>query len=145
MIPLLLMILAAGLIAAVAGLIAARRARRKGETLPPPRAARPDGCCGQHEVCEKELLIAAATATATEADYFADEELDAYRGRESHAYSPDEEDAFREVLYTMRPDEVPAWVRALQVRGIALPDALKDEVLMLIDEAAQHAARPAGV
>ena len=145
MIPLLLMILAAGLIAAVAGLIAARRARRKGETLPPPRAARPDGCCGQHEVCEKELLIAAATATATEADYFADEELDAYRGRESHAYSPDEEDAFREVLYTMRPDEVPAWVRALQVRGIALPDALKDEVLMLIDEAVQHAARPAGV
>lgn len=141
MIPLLLMILAAGLIAAVAGLIAARRARRKGETLPPPRAARPDGCCGQHEVCEKELLIAAAT----EADYFADEELDAYRGRESHAYSPDEEEAFREVLYTMRPDEVPAWVRALQVRGIALPDALKDEVLMLIDEAAQHAARPAGV
>ena len=141
MIPLLLMILAAGLIAAIAGLIAARRARRKGETLPPPRAARPDGCCGQHEVCEKELLIAAATAT----DYFADEELDAYRGRESHAYSPDEEEAFREVLYTMRPDEVPAWVRALQVRGIALPDALKDEVLMLIDEAAQHAARPAGV
>ena len=126
MIPLLLMILAAGLIAAIAGLIAARRARRKGETLPPPRAARPDGCCGQHEGCEKELLIAAATAT--EADYFADEE-----------------EAFREVLYTMRPDEVPAWVRALQVRGIALPDALKDEVLMLIDEAAQHAARPAGV
>ena len=104
MIPLLLMILAAGLIAAVAGLIAARRARRKGETLPPPRAARPDGCCGQHEVCEKELLIAAATAT--EADYFADEELDPYRGRESHAYSPDEEEAFREVLYTMRPDEI---------------------------------------
>ena len=143
MIPLLLMILAAGLIAAIAGLIAARRARRKGETLPPPRAARPDGCCGQHEVCEKELLIAAATAT--EADYFADEELDAYRGRESHAYSPDEEEAFREVLYTMRPDEVPAWVRALQVRGIALPGALTHAALILRDRAAQPAARPAGV
>ena len=121
-----------------------RKQLERGEIDTMPEVKEVDSeCCGQHEVCEKELLIAAATAT--EADYFADEELDAYRGRESHAYSPDEEEAFREVLYTMRPDEVPAWVRALQVRGIALPDALKDEVLMLIDEAAQHAARPAGV
>ena len=103
---------------------------------PSPASSPPAGPAARAKPCRRPR---------TEADYFADEELDAYRGRESHAYSPDEEEAFREVLYTMRPDEVPAWVRALQVRGIALPDALKDEVLMLIDEAAQHAARPAGV
>ena len=119
--------------------------RRTPDNTPDDAEAAPaveeEGCCGMHITCEKDSLA----TLSTEIIYYDDEELDAYRGRESHAYSPDEEEAFREVLYTMRPDEVPAWVRALQVRGIALPDALKDEVLMLIDEAAQHAARPAGV
>ena len=132
MIPLLLMILAAGLIAAVAGLIAARRARRKGETLPPPRAARPDGCCGQHEVCEKELLIAAATAT--EADYFADEELDAYRGIAPDGYSDSQIEEFRDVLLTLLPEDIAGWARSLRLRGIEMPACVKEELLLLVSE-----------
>ena len=131
MIPLLLMILAAGLIAAIAGRIAARRARRKGETLPPPRAARPDGCCGQHEVCEKESLLAAVSKGI---EYYDDEELDAYIGTAPERYTPEEEEQFRDILYTMRDEEVAGWVRSLQLRGIALPNALKDEVYLIIGE-----------
>ena len=34
----------------------------------------------------------------------------------------------------MRDEEVAGWVRSLQLRGIALPNALKDEVYLIIGE-----------
>ena len=63
-----------------------------------------------------------------------DEELDRFRGKDSSAYSETETDEFRDVLYTMRDDEVAGWVRSLQLRGVPLPDALKDEVFLIIGE-----------
>lgn len=88
-------------------------------------------CCGQHEVCEKESLLA---AVSKEIEYYEDEELDRFRGRAGDAYLPDEIDEFREVLYTMREDEVAGWVRSLQLRQVELPDDLKDEVCMIVGE-----------
>ena len=88
-------------------------------------------CCGQHEVCEKESLLAAVSKNI---EYYEDEELDRFRGREGDAYSLDEIEEFREVLYTMREDEVAGWVRSLQLREVELPDALKDEVCMIVGE-----------
>ena len=88
-------------------------------------------CCGQHEVCEKESLLA---AVSREIEYYEDEELDRFRGRAGDAYLPDEIDEFREVLYTMREDEVAGWVRSLQLRQVELPDDLKDEVCMIVGE-----------
>ena len=41
---------------------------------------------------------------------------------------------FEEVLTTMREDEVAAWVRSLQLRGVNLPDELKDQVLLIVGE-----------
>ena len=88
-------------------------------------------CCGQHEICEKESLLA---AVSKEIEYYEDEELDRFRGREGDAYLPDEIDEFREVLYTMREDEVAGWVRSLQLRQVELPDDLKDEVCLIVGE-----------
>lgn len=88
-------------------------------------------CCGQHEVCEKESLLA---AVSKEIEYYEDEELDRFRGRAGDAYLPDEIEEFREVLYTMREDEVAGWVRSLQLRDVVLPDDLKDEVCMIVGE-----------
>jgi len=88
-------------------------------------------CCGQHEICEKESLLA---ALSKQIEYYNDEELDRFRGRASDAFSPDETDEFREILYTMRDDEVAGWVRSLQLRGIELPDGVKDEVVMIVNE-----------
>ena len=34
----------------------------------------------------------------------------------------------------MRSDEVAGWVRSLQLRGIELPDGIKDEVLLIVGE-----------
>ena len=89
-------------------------------------------CCGLHEVCEKDALRAAA---AKETDYYEDEELDRFRGRTT--FSEEEVEEFREVLYTMRPDEVASWVRSLEVRQVPLPNELKDEVLLIVGEQTQ--------
>lgn len=83
-------------------------------------------CCGLHEVCEKESLRA-----NQDIDYYEDEELDRFRGMTT--YSAEEVEEFREVLYTMRTDEVAGWLRSLELRQVNLPDELKDEAFLLID------------
>lgn len=88
-------------------------------------------CCGQHEVCEKESLLAAVSKNI---EYYDDEELDHYIGSASDTYSPDQIEQFREVFYTMRDTDVAGWVRSLQLRGISLPDELKDEVFLVVGE-----------
>lgn len=89
-------------------------------------------CCGQHEVCEKESLLAAISRDII---YYNDEELDRFRGRTT--YSEEETEEFRGVLYTMRSDEVAGWVRSLQLRQINIPDEIKDEVFLIVGERRQ--------
>lgn len=92
-------------------------------------------CCGMHEVCEKESLLA---AVSKDIEYYNDEELDSFRGREGGNYTPEEITEFGEVLYTLRSEEVAGWVRSLQLRGIDLPDPLKDEVILIVGERRQN-------
>lgn len=72
-------------------------------------------------------------AAAEPIDYFDDEELDRFQGRTADAYTEAEEEEFREVLYTTLPREVGDWLRSLQLRGIELPESLRDEALLLAD------------
>ena len=88
-----------------------------------------DECCGEHEVCEKGKI---KRALRTDIEYFDDEELDRYRGTAADEYSDEAVEEFREVLYTMYPTEVDDWLKSLELREVNLPDALKDEVFMLM-------------
>ena len=72
-------------------------------------------------------------AATCDIEYFDDEELDRFQGREGNAYSDEEAEEFREVLLTMRESEVKDWSRSLTLRGIQVPDQVKDELLMLLD------------
>ena len=105
--------------------------KRRGKPAPEIQRGRPDGCCGQHAVCEKEELMKALSEPV---EYFDDEHLDDFRGRTADSYCPQEEDVFREVLYTMPESEVADWLRSLQLRHIELPNGLKDEAMMLRGE-----------
>lgn len=122
-------------VAAVAGVIRNRRLRRQvesGELEAMPEVVEVDSeCCGQHEVCEKESLLA---AVSRKIEYYDDEELDKYAGVAPDSYTPQQEDEFRDIFYTMQDEDVPGWVRSLQLRGIALPDNLKDEVFLVVGE-----------
>lgn len=87
-------------------------------------------CTGSSAKCEQECMMEAATRPI---EYFDDEELDRYRGREADSYSENEAEDFAEVLHTMRQTEVAEWCRSLNLRGVNLPNQLKDEVIMLIE------------
>lgn len=84
---------------------------------------RPEDCCGLHAVCEREVKKA-----DPHIDYFEDEELDIYAGTPADAYDDDTIDEFREVLYTMRPEEVSDWLISLEKRGLELPAVLRQEL-----------------
>ncbi len=122
-------------VAAIAGLVRGCKLQReplREESTPPTNVITPDAtCCGQHEVCEKESLLAAISKGIV---YYDDEELDQYIGISPEAYTPEQEEVFRAVLYTMLESDVAGWVRSLQLRGIALPDSLKEEVFLIIGE-----------
>ena len=132
------MIFFIGLIALFAGWLKNREQEKRianGEEVELPQKNPYDmECCGQHETCEKESLLA---AISKQVEYYNDEELDRFRGRESDEYSEEEVEEFRDILYTMREDEVAGWVRSLQLRYVNLPDDIKDEVFMIIGERRQ--------
>ncbi len=76
-----------------------------------------------------ECMMEAATQAI---EYYEDEELDDFRGRTSDSYTEQEVERFAEVLYTLRPEEVKGWSRSLTLRGINIPDSLKDELLLMM-------------
>lgn len=108
-----------------------QRAIKLGIPQEPDGPEIPDECCGQHQVCERDSLLA---AVSRDIEYYDDEELDKWRGTPSDQYNDEQCALFREVLYTMQSHEVAGWVRSLQLRGIELPDDVKDEVLLIVGE-----------
>jgi len=90
-----------------------------------------EGCCGQHAVCEKESLINSFTS---EIAYFDDEELDRYSGKASDLYSETEAEEFREIFYSIYDEEKPAWIRSLQLRGVSVPDQIKAEIILFVND-----------
>lgn len=116
-----------GIIAGVASWLHYRKAPKEEPIVNPADME----CCGQHEVCEKESLLA---AISKQIEYYDDEELDRYKGRGENEYTEEETEEFRNVLYTMRSEEVAGWVRSLQLRQVNLPNDVKDEVFLIVGE-----------
>lgn len=128
-------LIALGIAAALLGYVRNRKFERmleRGEIAEIPEAGEiPEVCCGKHEVCERDSLLAAASRKI---EYYEDEDLDRYRGISGDAYGDDAVSEFQEVLYTLQDTEVAGWLRSLQLRGIELPDSLKDEAFLIVGE-----------
>ena len=124
---LIISLIALAVVAAIAGTVRNRRLQKKidnGELDAMPEVQEVDAeCCGQHEA-----------AVSKKIEYYDDEELDKYIGTAPDEYTPEQEDEFRDVFYTMQSEDVAGWVRSLQLRGIALPDNIKDEVFLIVGE-----------
>ncbi len=132
MLYLILSLCVLGLFAALLGLVGSR----KGEETPLREGASCNTCNGSNSRCEQVCMMEASLKAP---EYFDDEELDRYKGRASDSYTSEEVDEFADVLYTMRPEEVAAWNRSLHLRGVSIPDALKDEVIAMIEETKKDA------
>lgn len=127
MVYLLLGLIALGIVAAIIGLLSHNK---DGSPDVVNKSASCASCNGYDPRCEQECMMEAATKPI---EYFDDEELDGFKDRPSDKYSDDEVEMFREVLYTMRPDEVKEWCRSLTLRNVSLPDQMKDEVFMMME------------
>ena len=130
MLIVLYMIIALALLGLIAGIVSWWNYRHAPKEEPLVNPADME-CCGQHEVCEKESLLA---AISKQIEYYEDEELDRFKGRGGDDYTEEEAEEFRNVLYTMRSEEVAGWVRSLQLRQVNLPDDVKDEVFLIVGE-----------
>lgn len=130
MLYLVIAILALGVITAIIGYFS----NRHEEEAPIVEGVSCNTCNGENTKCEQECMMEAATK---DIEYYDDEELDQFKGRNSDSYSDEEVELFSEVLYTMQPQEVAGWNRSLILRGINLPDPLKDEVIAFLDPSKQ--------
>ena len=87
-------------------------------------------CCGAHEVCEfDESLL-----NNEEIIYFEDEELDKFRNLREDQFTAVQIDELREVLYTLRTNEINKWLVSLSRRHIHLPVVLQQEARQLLVE-----------
>ena len=136
---LIISLIVLALVAATAGIIRNRKLQKKidrGELDAMPEVQEVDAeCCGQHEICERDSLLA---AVSKQIEYYDDEELDRFKGRPSDGYSEEEIEEFRDILYSMQEVDVAGWSRSLQLRGIELPDELKDELFLIVGERRFH-------
>lgn len=125
---LIIALIVLGIISAILGILS----HKKGEDEEPLREGISCNTCnGENTKCEQECMMEAATNAI---EYYDDEELDAFKGRASNSYTDEEVEQFSDVLYTMKPEEVAGWSRSLILRGINLPDQLKDEVINFLSE-----------
>lgn len=128
MIYLLIALVALGLVSAIFGILS----HRKGEEEEPlQEGVSCNTCNGKNTKCEQECMMEAATKDII---YYDDEELDRFKGRSADDYNDEEVEEFAEVLYTMKTEEVAGWNRSLILRGINLPNPLKDEVIGILSD-----------
>ncbi|MGM9841402.1 MAG: phospholipase [Candidatus Limisoma sp.] len=90
-------------------------------------------CCGMHITCQKDSLVKAST----EIVYYDDEELDRFAGIAPDGYNDEQTEEFRDIMLTLLPDDIAGWARSLELRGIALPEIVRQELLMMVEETRQ--------
>lgn len=135
--PALIMLSALVLVGTVLWLLDrhSRQRDEDGKLLPnqvtEPESACSDDCCGSHEVCPSEQLLRGEMCPIT---YYDDQELDDYRGRSADDYTATELEQWRDVLYTLQPADRLGWERSIKRRGIIMPQPIRDELLMLLQE-----------
>ena len=133
MIPLIAFI---GLVIVVLVLIELRERKRARTPItdnPSPITSpdtRPEGCCGEHLVCERETLL----QTNAKIEYYDDEELDTLSGTDPADWTEAQHNAIREVFSTLKESDVPGWCRSLQLRNITLPPDIREEALLIVRE-----------
>ncbi|MBN2805286.1 MAG: hypothetical protein JXR22_01390 [Prolixibacteraceae bacterium] len=124
----LIIVLGLFVVVAVAILYRVNQKRKKESAAPEAPAAPASDCCGAHEVCEYDEI----KMDETRIEYYDDEELDVYQNMDARAYTDQQIDQFREVLYTLKQEEIRYWLLSIERRKIMLPSILIEEARMLM-------------
>ena len=66
--------------------------------------------------------------------YYDDEELDDFAGRDADGYTAEEEEQWRDILYTLQPSDLLGWGQSIKHRGLVMPASIQAEFLQLAGE-----------
>jgi len=72
--------------------------------------------------------------TENKIEYYDDEELDLLSGLSPEQYSEEQMELLSEVFYSLQEKDVSGWLRSMQMRGIELPQQLREEALLIVSE-----------
>jgi len=97
-------------------------------------------CCGAHEICEFD----ASLFESNQIIYFDDEELDELRNIREDELNAKQIEDLREVLYSLRTDEIGKWLNSLSSRHIHLPAILQQEARHLMTEKSDNENKLSG-
>ena len=92
-----------------------------------------DEACGIRSICPSEQILMGECKQ--QPVYYDDEELDGFAGRTADGYTPEEEEQWRDVLYTLQPSDLLGWGQSIKHRGLVMPTTIHEEFLHL---AAEH-------
>ena len=91
-----------------------------------------DEACGIRSICPSEQIL--VSQCKREVIYYDDEELDGFAGREADGYTAEEEEQWRDVLYTLQPGDLLGWGQSIKQRGLIMPASIQAEFLQLAAE-----------
>ena len=91
-----------------------------------------DEACGIRSICPSEQIL--VSQCKREVIYYDDEELDGFAGREADGYTAEEEEQWRDVLYTLQPGDLLGWGQSIKHRGLIMPTSIQAEFLQLAAE-----------
>ncbi|MBR3727741.1 MAG: phospholipase [Muribaculaceae bacterium] len=91
-----------------------------------------DEVCGIRSICPSEQIL--VSQCKREVIYYDDEELDSFAGREADGYTAEEEEQWRDVLYTLQPGDLLGWGQSIKHRGLVMPASIQAEFLQLAAE-----------
>jgi hypothetical protein len=126
-IALIVIVLAGMLLVVIPGKKSVETEHNKSEETTPQVAS---DCCGAHEICEFDE----AKFNPEIIEYFEDEDLDVLRNVREDQITAKHVDDLRDVLYTLRADEIGKWLTSLSRRHIHLPQILHQEARQLMAE-----------
>lgn len=126
----LILILGVFVLIAIVILFKVNRKKSKEAKIEEIQSTPASDCCGAHEVCEFDQI----KMDETRIEYYDDEELDIFQNIDEKEYSNEQIDQFREILYTLKTEEIRYWLLSIERRKINLPNILKDESRMLMAE-----------
>lgn len=91
-----------------------------------------DEACGIRSICPSEQIL--VSQCKREVIYYDDEELDGFAGRDADGYTAEEEEQWRDVLYTLQPGDLLGWGQSIKHRGLVMPTSIQAEFLQLAGE-----------
>ena len=91
-----------------------------------------DEACGIRSICPSEQIL--VSQCKREIIYYDDEELDGFAGRDADGYTAEEEEQWRDVLYTLQPGDLLGWGQSIKHRGLVMPASIQAEFLQLAAE-----------